>query len=138
MAWTYTPENSDTLSRVRFLIGDTDSTDQQLQDEEIQMLLGLGGGVQVTAQKAALALAAKYARLTDKWVGDLKILASQRARRYQELATTLKTEAAASSLYAVPTAGGIYVADKETQEQNDALVHGSFKRDMHDFTGPID
>lgn len=137
MTWTYTPETGDDISRVRLLIGDTNPDDEQMQDEEIQMLLDTEGGVQVAAQKAAFALAAKYARLTDKWVGDLKILASQRARRYQELYQELKTALASGALYAVPTAGGVYVADKDAQAANEALTQGSFRRDMHDNTDSV-
>jgi hypothetical protein len=138
MAWTYdldalgdTEAEEYPLFVTRFLIGDTIQTDQQLQDEEILVLLDLGHSPQTVAIMLARSLAARYARYADKWVGDLKILASQRFKHYTELVGMLTTQGA---LIGRPSAGGVYVSDKESYEANSSLVQGSFKRGMDDNT----
>ena len=132
MAWTYDPADLvDPINAVRLTIGDTNPNDQQMQDEEIQSLLDLtGNSVASASAKAARALAAKYARSVDKWVGDLKILANQRQRHYLLLQETL--EGTSSLRNGVPSAGGIRVSQKDAQEADDDLVQPFFKRGMHD------
>lgn len=132
MAWTYDPADlDDPIYAVRLTIGDTNPNDPQMQDEEIQSLLDLtGNSVASASAKAARALAARYARSVDKWVGDLKILASQRQRHYLNLSEEL--EGASALGHGVPSAGGIRVSQKESMEANDDLVQPFFRRGMHD------
>ncbi|TXH10905.1 MAG: hypothetical protein E6R03_14910 [Hyphomicrobiaceae bacterium] len=130
MAFTYTPGSTTPLNRVRFLIGDTDSADPQVQDEEIQAWLNAGYSVHNTSVEVCRALSARYARFVDKWVGDLKILASQRYRQFQDRVKSLTSGAASGH----PIAGGIYVSDKENVAANVDLVKGSFAIGMHDNT----
>lgn len=134
MSWSYDPALPETLDRVRLLIGDTITNDQQLSDEEIYSMLMIYGAVNSTAVAACRALAARYARYADKWVGDLKILASQKHRAYLELAEELRTagSSAMGAALAVPTAGGIYVSEKEAYEGNTNRVVPFFRRGMHD------
>lgn len=62
MAWTYDPAKIEVgLNWVRLRIGDTDTNDQQLSDEEITSLLAVGDRVSA-AVAAARAISAKYAR----------------------------------------------------------------------------
>ena len=130
MAWTYDETALDVpRNQVRLKLGDTNKNDPQLQDEEIDQLLSESDSVNGATLLAARALAARYSRSVDKWVGDLKILASQRSRHYLELAKTLAGKA---SIHAVPSAGGVYVADKEAMEQDDSLVQPYFRRGQHD------
>ena len=136
--WTYEPELLDDpddgpLWRVRLRIGDTDAEKPQLQDEEIRNFLDeASGSVSRAALIAAKHLVAKYARAVDKWVGDLKILASQRHRAYLQLVEELQP---ASGLFGVPSAGGIRISDKDSMEANDDLVVPSFRRGDMDNTG---
>ncbi len=132
MTWSYSASITTSTDRVRLLFGDTDTTDQQLSNEEIGFLITVNGSVTSAAAAACDVLAAKYTRFSDKWVGDLKILASQKAKAYLELAKTLRERGAA---YAVPTAGGVYVAEKETNAENEALVQPTFTRGLHENTG---
>lgn len=112
MTWTYggDPSGSD-RDKVRFSIGDTNTADQQMTDEEIAYLITTHG-VGLAIVKAAYALAGKYARMSDKAVGDLSIKYSQRARAYLDLAKELDKdwdEAQNLSGLAIPLAeaGGI-------------------------------
>lgn len=136
MSWSYDTSLPADLDKVRLLIGDTDTTDQQLSDEELGAMLTVYGAVNSAAIAACRALAAKYARYADKWVGDLKILASQKHRAYLELAEELQAAGASATgaALAVPTAGGIYTAEKEAYEGNTARVSPFFHRGMHDDT----
>lgn len=133
MSWTYNPSLNTSRDRVRLYIGDTDTDDQQLSNEEIDAMLLLDASVFAAAAMAARTLAAKYARQADKWVGDLKILASQKARAYHELAETLTAKS--TSFVGTPTAGGVLVAEKETAAANTALVQPYLSRGRDDYQG---
>lgn len=132
MAFSYTPGGTGDINAVRLRLGDTNPSDIQFQDEEITLLVTLEGSADAAALAAAQALAFRYAKEVDKWVGDLKILASQKAKRYQELYESLSASGAASLLSAVPTAGGVYQLEKDSYEENEALAKPFIKRGMHD------
>lgn len=92
MAWTYSGDPaSSTRDAVRFLIGDTDSTDQLLQDAEITYVISeSGGSVYQAAHDAAYAVASKFSRMaTSKSVGDLSLSYSDRAKAFFDLANEL-------------------------------------------------
>ena len=130
MSWTYDILLATNRDKVRLLIGDTLSTDQQFSDEELDwLLLENGNGLYRTASAACRALATRYSRYADKWVGDLKILASQKARGYLAMAQELDKKSSASS-WAVPTAGGVYVDEKEAAAADTSLVQPEFVRGM--------
>ncbi len=121
MAWTY-DENPSSVPRdaVRLLIGDTDTTDQQLSDGEIAFYLAEEDSTYAAAVQACYAIAAKYVRLTDKSVGDLRISYSQRQIAYKELAKFLIEKAGMSQ--GMMYAGGISVDDKQdTKEETDRV-----------------
>ena len=127
MAWTYTsdPEDVD-RDAVRLLIGDTDTTDQQLQDAELDWFLSDEGSVSGAAIAAARAIQARYARMVDKAVGDLRLSYSQRADHYADLATRLERRRAQRT--GVPFAGGISQAQKDTVEADTDRVEPYFTR----------
>lgn len=129
MTWSYSgdPSNSST-DAVRFLIGDTDSADQQMSDEEIGWLVSEAGSTYAAAVLACDGLAAKYARQTDKTAGELSVKSSQRMEHYTMLAKRLRQR---SVTRALPFAGGISKASKDTFEENDDRVAPAFRRDMH-------
>lgn len=138
MGWTYSNAPA-TVARdeVRLLVGDTDSTDQLVSDEEITWALAQGPTL-LAASRIAEAIAGRYSRRSDKAVGQLSVSASQRAKAYLELAKRLQLRAnlAAGS----PYAGGISIADKLSQESDTDRVSGS-SVGMHDnpygATGPL-
>lgn len=135
MSWTYTndPANSD-LDAVRLLIGDTDSTDQQLQDSEVNYFISVTSDTYSAAALASRSLASKYARLVDKYVGDLRIQHSQRMDAYLALADRLESQG--SMLGASPYLGGNSVSEKETEQADTNKVQPYFTRDQFDGDDP--
>jgi hypothetical protein len=133
MAWTYDANALDEpLNSVRMLVGDTNEYEQLLQDEEIEAFIAITDSNVSAAALAARALSAKYARSVDKWVGDLKILASQKQRQFLHLYEQLTLTA---SSHGVPSAGGIRVSQKEAQAGDGDLVSPAFRIGMHDNIG---
>jgi hypothetical protein len=130
--FTYDPKLLTSLSRVRFLIGDTNESDPQLDDYEIAYLLTQYASDSAAAAAAARGIAAKYARRVTEAVGDLKISNSELQSHYAAIATNLGSSGATSG---VPTAGGVYQADKDAAASNDSLVQPAFTIGMHDFGG---
>lgn len=90
MAWTYSgnPSASD-LDAVRFMIGDTDTNDQLLQDAEITYMVNLHGMGNSAASECCRAIAAKFARLMSRAIGGLSADFSAKYRQYLELADSL-------------------------------------------------
>lgn len=84
MSWTYDPTKLEIhLNWVRARIGDTDTNDQQLSNEELLSLLALHDNKRLAAAAAAGLLAAKYARDG----------AQTEATVFQALAATIYAEA---------------------------------------------
>ena len=125
MTWTYTQTFASAYrDQIRLLIGDTDSTDQQLQDEEIAYLYGLAGSsITAGAILACETLSAKYARFADSSVGDLSISYSQRVENYKGIIATLRGVSARSF---TPLAGGISISRVDTVEEDDDRVVPAF------------
>lgn len=119
MAWTYGNDPSfvsgataeQLRDAVRLTIGDTDTNDQQLSDEEIAAYLAVSSNnVKQTARRAVEALWAKYARQADTKHGKLDVKASQRAKTYKELLDRMDSE---EGLDAQMFVGGISKDGKE-------------------------
>lgn len=114
--WTYdssdlsTTTSSGRLNAVRLLIGDVDTSDQQLQDEEITF--ALSENTDDAYQAAAFCcrlLASKYSRLvTTTLDGSLSANYSDRYKQYTAMAVSLLEQAKRSSGTALGvSAGGI-------------------------------
>ena len=125
MSWNYTndPENN-TTDEIRLLIGDTDSTDEQLSDEELAYYIAQEGDIYAAAASAARGLAANFARKADKEVDDLSIRWSQLQDHYLALAEKLDVQSTMSGVRAY--LGGRSKADKLTQEQDTDRVKPQF------------
>lgn len=134
MTWTYSgdPSSSD-RDEVRFLVGDTDTSDQLVTDEEIAYAVTEEADNLMAASRVAKAIAAKFARLVDKSVGDLKISYNQRQKAFLDLASELEKRSNESG--AAPYAGGISISDKETVVDDADRVEPAFKRGMNDNPG---
>lgn len=137
MSFSYDPELGTPQDQMRLMIGDNDPDDVQFQDEELAALLTIyNNNVFTTAKYAVRILIARYARNVDKWVGNLKILASQRVDAYTKLLEALENQEATDlSSAGYPTAGGVYVSDKISQAANKSLVKPFFWRDQFPYVG---
>jgi hypothetical protein len=98
MAWTYSgdPSLSD-LDMTRWHVGDTDNTDQLVQDEEIQAALDRYGSPERAAAKICYGISAKFARLFDKAAGDVRKSHSQKSENYRKLGDELMSASLAAS-----------------------------------------
>lgn len=155
MSWTYNgapfadPQTRQSLiDSVRFLVGDTNVNDQQLQDTEITGLLALNSSdprtqasfpiASVTyspyqaAIAACLTLSAQYSRAAgSKSTGDLSISKGNIAQAYAALAKQLRAQAIRYDS-PVPYAGGISKGDMETDADDDDMVQPEFSIGMDD------
>jgi hypothetical protein len=88
MTWSYSGNPaSSTRDAVRFLIGDTDTNDQLLSNEEIDYTISSSGSLYQAAHDCAYAIASSFARLaSSKTVGDLSISYSDRAASFYQVA----------------------------------------------------
>lgn len=135
MTWTYSSTDlSTSLAQVRLLIGDTDTNDQQMTDEEIAFYTSNAAGVYYAAAGACEALAAQYARRADKTVGQTSVAASQRQKHYHDLAASLRHRALTATTL-VPYAGGISDTDKTAVEQDTDRVKPQFVLGWDDNEG---
>lgn len=93
MAWSYSGNpGANNRDSVRFLLGDTDDTDEQLQDEEVDWLLSTNNDdVYEAAIDGAMSLVAKYSRMVNRTVGDLSVEAQEYVTHYNVLIERLKT-----------------------------------------------
>jgi len=95
MTWTYSGDPSQSaLDTVRFLIGDTDSTEMLLQNEEILYVLTTVNNV---ANKAAIkccdAILAKFAKDLDYQIGPEAVRTQNRRASYEALRKQLAAAA---------------------------------------------
>lgn len=129
MAWSYDTSLTTTRDRVRFLIGDTDTNDQQLSNEEISFVLSDNSDkVYAAAVECVRALRAKFARLVDRSVGDLKNSYSQRQKAYEDLETALQKKATGN--IASIMAGAVYESTSEADRTDSTILQPFFKRDQ--------
>jgi len=131
MTWTYSgnPGASD-RDAVRFAIGDTDTNDQQLTNEEIAYLLTVAGSVVAASCSAIRKLIAKYVRLVDQTTGQISITYSQRASQYRALLSDIQDDGPVAAY-----AGGISISDKESVESDTDRDPPAFHRGLTDNPG---
>lgn len=147
MAWTYSTSwtLSATLSavgnKVRFLIGDTDTNDQLISDEEIEAVIAAytaGTAVNYLAASCADFLAAKFARKADVSNLETSVSASQRHSQFMALAKRLREMPPGSVLggdgssvvLASLSIGGRLKDDLRAREEDTGLVQPAFRRGM--------
>lgn len=132
MGWSYTGDPlSSPIDAIRFLIGDTDSTEPQLQDEEIAFLVTTWrnkGTMYWAASQAAETIAAKYTReialSSDSQTLDL----SQLSQKYMTLAEQLR-----SKHWQLLAGGNVDVGGITPGQQPDpSVLPTAFGRGMHD------
>ena len=137
MAWSYDPTDLDTntasgrLNTVRLLIGDTETLDQQVQNEEITFGLSENGdNIYYAGAWIARAIASKYSRKVNTSLdGALKADYSDLAKQYKVLADDLEYQGKTSGAVIGVLAGGITKSGIEAVRANTNRIEGSFRRD---------
>lgn len=125
MTWTYGGDPSaNERDEVRWLCGDTDTNDQLVTDEEIAYALTQQPEPTLAAALVCDAIAAKFAREADRRVGDVSLSASQKAEAYRQRAADLRSDA---GVLALPSFGGISIADKESADEDTSAVQPTFR-----------
>lgn len=134
MTFTYSGPNSDG-EKVRLMIGDTDSANALLTDEEITYFVSLGGTIYAGAVLAARAIASKFSRLADTTIESVSVSNSQKAKQYFALADQLEKQGAnLSGTGGGPSATGISISAIESAENNSDRPASAFKQGM--FSDP--
>jgi len=138
MSWSYDPTDLNTttasgrLNTVRLLIGDTDSSDQQAQNEEIMFSLSENNDSTYYAGAwICRTLASKFARLvTTKLDGALTANYSDLMQHYQQMADALEYQGKTSGAALGVRAGGITKTSIEAARADTNRIEGSFRRDQ--------
>ena len=137
MSWSYDPTNLDTatvagrLNTVRLLVGDTNTNDQQVQNEEIIFALSeSGNNVYSSAGWVARTIASQYARRVNTTLdGALSADYSDLAEQYYKLAEDLEYRGKTTGAVLCAAAVGITISDINAVRVNTNRVEGSFRRD---------
>lgn len=135
MTWGYDASLIATspLMQVRRLLGDTLSSDQQVQDEEITWSLSRWNIYGATAEMA-LALSFQLARQVDVVQGELKTNFSNRSKQYAALARQMKL---LSNTSAMPYSGAVSIADKINVQSDTDRPPPDFQRGQFDDNLPV-
>lgn len=147
MAYTYdsadlvTTTSSGRLNVVRLLVGDNNTNDPQLQDEEINFSLAQNNNnVYFSAAFCARLLAGKYARMVDTQLdGALQAMYSDRIKQYTLLAiqmTDMAKKMSGRNLGVV--AGGISITAMDIVEANTDRPKPAFKVGQFDVDSSSD
>lgn len=134
MAWTYSGDPATTPGdAVRFLVGDTNTARQELQDEEIAWLLTQEAANPLrAAARAAETLYGRYiGSSTTKHVGDMTISRTGLAQHYQALAARLWVTA--NSRLVAPFMPSSSRGLKHVYDQDRDRVDPFFTRDMWEY-----
>lgn len=137
MAWSYDATNLGTntepqrINSVRLLVGDTNTNDQQVQNEEIVFALSQNGnGIYYAAAWIARSIASLYARKVDTQLdGALQASYSDLQEHYLKLADQLEYQGKTSGGSVGVIAGGISKATVEAVRENTDRIKPSFTRD---------
>jgi hypothetical protein len=120
MAWHFDTSLSTDKDKVRFLIGDTNTRRQLCQDETIEAILTMEANIYMAAAEIAEYIARGLTAggvLEDRKVGETRIR-YRRAADMLALAGRLRTRGAT---HMKPSAGGIYISDRDSYDGNTAL-----------------
>ena len=128
---TYSQDPSlSSRDKVRFLCGDTDADDRLLTDAEIEWLITSEPTVYMAASMACRTLASKFARMTDKAVGDLKISYSQRQKAYSDLAGEYERRHLTGGDNAAVFQGGVSKDDRDSRRDDSDRIQPGFRVDQ--------
>ena len=133
MTWTYVNTLATTRDQIRWFVGDTDTDEQLVADEEITWAVTQNPDVRLAAAEVADAISRKFARYATVRTQDTAVDYTARAKQYRDVAAALREQYALRG--AVPFAGGIGVADKRDREKDTDRVQPAFSRGLHATPG---
>jgi len=142
MAWSYDETNLDTstpggrINVVRFLVGDTDSSNQIVQNEEITFALSeTNNNVYNAGAWVARSVGAKYSSKVDiELDGQLSAKYSDLSSKFYNLALQLESQAKRYSSSFGVFAGGITKTQLESGREDNNKSPTSFRREQfHNF-----
>ena len=134
MTWTYTLAllSTSDLMQVRYLIGDTDSTEELLQDEEIEWVLTQIPNIYLAAAECCLQIAMWFIRrAVQEKVEQVQFDYRERANTYLKLKDQWEQKAK-TLVPGQAYAGGISISDKETTEADTDRVQPEFYKGEFD------
>lgn len=134
MTWSYSGDPaSSSRDEVRFLTGDTDSTEPKLSDEEIYYLLTLWGDedTYLVAAAAAEQMAASAASFLSYTADGVSLTLSDLQSKYLTMAQALRDQRVRLNR-PEPYAGGTDVGDVNAHDNDQSVVHTDFGTGMHD------
>lgn len=137
MTWSYGGDPSaNTKDEVRYLSGCNISTNQLVQDEEINYALAEYSDPKLAAALVLRALANQFSRETDYREGDIAQSASKIAEAFAKRANELDPGGITlGTPLALVYFGGLSKTEKETLNENTDAVQPSFYRGMNDIPG---
>lgn len=138
MAFTYDETNLNTstaigrLNAVRLLVGDTNTSDQQVQNEEIYFALSQSGdNIYSAGSWICRTIASKYSRLVDTDLdGQLSEKYSQLQTHYKSLASDLEFQATKVGASLGFVAGGLSKSTMKAVESNTDRAGSRIRRDQ--------
>lgn len=141
MSWSYDVTDLDEttasgrLNVVRLLVGDTDTLDQQVQNEEVTFaLLTESNDVYGAASWVARTLAAKYSRFVDVDLdGQVAESYSQLKDHYTLLAEKLDNQKKSDGVYIGFSAGGIKKSKMREAEMDTDRVKPLYRRRSYEY-----
>lgn len=147
MSWSYDASNLNTttasgrLNTVRLIVGDTETTDQLIQNEEIAFALSQSNNnVYYAASLVCRLIAAKFSRLVDTSLDNaISAKYSTRAKQYQQLALQVEAQAKKASGKSIGVfAGGILKTDMAVANQDPDRVRPAFNVHQFDNVEAVD
>jgi hypothetical protein len=136
MTWTYTNPSTSNRDAVRFLLGDTNTADQRVTDEEIAFALTQAGNdIYAAAAICARALSGKYATLVDTTVETVSVKYSQMRDAFATLAVRLEAQGKRyTGALGIAVAGGISLSEMTEVRSDPDRVPTAFN--MGQFDNP--
>lgn len=128
--WSYDPTDLATSSkdRIRIEIGDTDSNNWLLSDEEINYALTQERNFWAAAARCAEMAASYLLRKADPKLGrSMQVIYSKAAEQYWTRARMLRCKAMGT---VAPYVGGMTISDKQTIDEDTSLVAPQFTKTM--------
>lgn len=131
MAFTFSPDLADDISKVRDLIGDVDSTDPLLQDETISYLITQEDNIYAAAARASERIAARVARYGSVSADGVSVSTQEMYDRYMAMAKMFD-ELDKSSGVVTPYVGGVSWREVDEDANNPDLIQLHIKSHIHD------